>query len=84
MTPSELAADLRSRINPIYAAQLGTESYERRICAEALEALIAERDTLVATIKQTLDENGHLADGENCTLIALKRGLKEIGEEWNG
>lgn len=34
----DLIADLRSRINPIYAAQLGTESYERRICAEALEA----------------------------------------------
>ena len=37
MTPADLIDDLRSRINPAYAAQLGTESYERRLCAEALE-----------------------------------------------
>lgn len=38
MTPRELATELRGRINPEYAAQIGTESYERRLCAEALEA----------------------------------------------
>lgn len=38
MTHEELIADLRSRINPAYAAQRGTESYERRLCVEALEA----------------------------------------------
>lgn len=26
-------------------------------------------------IRETLEENGHLADGENCTLIKLKRVL---------
>lgn len=46
MTPQDLIDELRSRINPAYATQLGTESYERRLCAEALEALIAERDML--------------------------------------
>jgi len=30
---------------------------------------------LEAAIKSTLDENGHLADGDNCTLIALKRAI---------
>ena len=34
----DLISDLRSRINPQYADRRGTESYERRICAEALEA----------------------------------------------
>lgn len=43
MTPNDLIDDLRSRINPAYAATLGTDSYERRLCAEALEALLAER-----------------------------------------
>ena len=38
MTTRELIAELRSRINPLYAAQMGTESYERRLCVEALEA----------------------------------------------
>lgn len=44
MTPDELIADLRSRINPVYADQKGTESYERRLCAEALEALLADNE----------------------------------------
>jgi hypothetical protein len=38
MTPQELIADLRGRINPAYAGTLGTESFERRLCADALEA----------------------------------------------
>lgn len=46
MTPSDLIDDLRSRINPAYANQIGTESYERRLCVEALEELIAENDEL--------------------------------------
>jgi len=33
---------------------------------------------LLDAIKQTLSENRHLADGDNCTLIELKR---VIGEE---
>lgn len=39
--PHELIDDLRSRINPAYAITPGTESYERRLCAEALESLLA-------------------------------------------
>lgn len=39
-------------------------------------ALHAEVERLRAAIQQTLDENGHLADGDNCTLIVLKRALK--------
>jgi hypothetical protein len=41
MDYTQLAEDLRQRINPAYAAQLGTESSERRLCAEAIEALQA-------------------------------------------
>lgn len=46
MTTQELIKDLCSRINPGYAHQLGTESYERRLCVEALEAMKAEIDRL--------------------------------------
>lgn len=35
----------------------------------------AEINRLRHAMQQTLDENGHLADGENCTLILLKRAL---------
>lgn len=43
------------------------------------ECALREIERLRAAIVQTLDENGHLADGDNCTLIALKRALSE----WN-
>jgi predicted nucleic acid-binding Zn-ribbon protein len=29
------------------------------------------------SIRKTLDDNRHLADGENCTLIELKKALPE-------
>lgn len=47
--------------------------YRERCRREAVEN---ENRRLRAAIQQTLDENGHLADGENCTLIVLKRALK--------
>lgn len=56
MTPSDLIDDLRSRINPAYAHQIGTESYERRMCVEALEALIVERDMLRSMITSDMRE----------------------------
>ena len=48
------------------------------------EILSAEVERLRAAICQTLDENSHLADGEYCTLIALKVALRESGEPWDG
>lgn len=47
--------------------------YRERCRREAVEN---ENRRLRTAIQQTLDENGHLADGENCTLIVLKRALK--------
>lgn len=44
---------------------------------EAIDATIAEVERLRAAIIQTLNENGHLADGDNCTLIALKRAMPD-------
>ena len=42
---------------------------------EIIDAAIDEIKRLRAAIQQTLNENGHLADGENCTLIVLKRAI---------
>jgi hypothetical protein len=50
LTP-EFEADIRARVNPVYADVIGTESYERA-------ALLGEIDRLRAAIQQTLDENG--------------------------
>lgn len=52
----EFIKELRGKINPSYGHISGTESYERRLCAEMLEALIAERDTrLVAAAPELLE-----------------------------
>ncbi len=40
--------------------------------------LIEQHGELLVAIEQTLDENGHLADGENCTLIVLKKALVKV------
>ena len=52
--------------------------------AEAIEEIHDENMILLAAIRQTLDENEHLADGENCTLIVLKQALRKIGVPWKG
>lgn len=92
MTPQDVIDDLRSRINPAYATTLGTESYERRLCAETLDTLLSiqetltdevarlrtQRDYLLSAARRTLDENGHLADGDVCTLIVLKSAVETL------
>jgi hypothetical protein len=40
--------------------------------------------TLRQAIRKTLNENSHLADGENCTLIVLKQALRKVGTPWAG
>lgn len=55
MSPSDLIDDLRSRINPVYSAQVGTESYERRICAETIEWLLSQREELIAELSKAAE-----------------------------
>jgi hypothetical protein len=38
-----------------------------------------QRDDLTEAIRLTLDENGHLADGDVCTLKRLKDALAKVG-----
>lgn len=44
---------------------------------ELMTQLCDEVERLRGGIRKTLDENGHLADGDNCTLIYLKRAIGE-------
>ena len=48
------------------------------------EILSAEVVRLRSAICQTLDTNSHLADGDVCTLIALKIALRKSGAPWDG
>ena len=52
--------------------------------AHELNKLSAENERLRDAIRKTLDENGHLADGENCTLIVLKRALMTPNGAFSG
>ena len=45
------------------------------VATEMIISLQKENSYLKKAILETLAENGHLADGENCTLIKLKRAL---------
>ena len=53
---------------------------ERELTALTTERnqLRAEAERLRAGIGECLRQNGHLADGDNCTLIGLKRCLRAI------
>ena len=48
---------------------------DTEVC-DYLESQKAEIDRLKQAIRTTLDNNRHLADGEDCTLIDLKRAMK--------
>lgn len=48
---------------------------------DQFEAVIRQRDELLAAATQTLEENGHLADGDNCTLKVLKDAVAKSSAE---
>ncbi|MBK8772227.1 MAG: hypothetical protein IPM06_17640 [Rhizobiales bacterium] len=56
--------------------------------AAEIEKLRGEKLRLETAIQRTLDENGHLADGDDCTLIHLVRAMptadaRPLGGEGN-
>ena len=73
MTPAELAADLRTRINPKYANQLGCESYLNMVCAEAIEGLIAELEKVTREAHENKDK-ARWANAELERVTTLARG----------
>lgn len=48
---------------------------EKRTLTQQLAAANGRVEMLSDAIQQTLDENRHLADGDTCTLILLKRAI---------
>lgn len=49
-----------------------------------LFAVLYHAAAMRAAILQTLDENGHLTGGENCTLILLKRAIETPNDQGQG
>lgn len=50
MDYQELIDDLRCRINHQYVDCMGTESYERKQCLDAIESILAENERLNAEL----------------------------------
>jgi hypothetical protein len=46
--------------------------------ADVSRMMELQRNELIRAIKQTLKNNMHLADGDDCTLIDLKNAIKKI------
>ena len=49
--------------------------------AKSFADLRLQRDALLQAATQTVEENLHLADGENCTLIHNKRGIEAVQKQ---
>lgn len=57
---------------------------EVRVLRGSHDWLSREKERLESAIQRTLDENGHLADGDNCTLIHLVRAMPTPNVELTG
>jgi len=81
MNIEELIADLRSRVNPQYYDQIGTESYERHQCVLALESLMARIEVLRIenkALRADADRIDWLADVNNTVgSVVLPREIVE-------
>ena len=45
---------------------------------QELTEVTKQRDELLAACEKTISENGHLADGDVCTLIDFKRAIARV------
>ena len=81
MNIKKLITDLRSRVNPQYYDQIGTESYERHQCVMALESLLARIEVLRvqnAALRADADRIDWLADVNNTVgSVVLPREIVE-------
>ena len=77
MTPRDLIDDLRSRIDPTYDAMLGTVSYERRICADALEVQADEIERLNMEL-QKRNKCAYMGPMRDCPTHGESEKLKKL------
>lgn len=74
--PAQIAAGLRERINPLYADQIGTESYELRICAEVIERLMMDRDGLLKAVEIAAQYDSCMQRGDRAIFRSAIASLK--------
>ena len=72
----KLIATLRKR--GAHGRTFPVQATEATQAAEMIADLLRQRDALLQAATKTVEENLHLADGENCTLIHIKRGIEAV------
>ena len=77
--PRRLAKGLRERINPAYATTIGTLSYERWACAEAIEGLLTQHDQQAARVKWMAERITYLEHKNREGVICAKA---PVGQYW--
>ena len=75
MTPKDLIYCLRSMINPAYSTHIGTENYERRICAETIDEMLIDTENCHAKYKELFSASHNLCvvNGRHNSEIAMRR-----------
>ena len=61
-----------------FAEQSAFQRDARLGALKELAIVERQRDELLAACLKTLSENGHLADGDNCTLIDIKLAIRSV------
>ena len=76
----ELANDYNAALKQLDVfAELAAFHRDARLGAlKELAIVERQRDELLAACLKTLSENGHLADGDNCTLIDIKLAIRRV------
>lgn len=75
----KLIATLRKR--GAHGRTFPVQATEATQAAEMIADLLRQRDALLQAATQTVEENLHLADGENCTLIHIKRAIAAAAKD---
>lgn len=78
---TDLIENLRSKINPAYADVIGTESYERKVCLDAIEALVKELDGWKACAENRL-EIQRMREGQLAALRDAIEAAEKAEPEW--
>lgn len=80
-----LVKELADRYNALqkhcdgFAEQAAAFQRDARLGAlKELAIVERQRDELLAACLKTLSDNGHLADGDNCTLIDIKQAVRSV------
>lgn len=85
MQGQALIAHLRDHINPAYVNQIGTESWERRLCLDEIERLasaLSQTDKIAGDLQVLCDKQAKALAADQATIRDLRDALEMIYDKW--